>query len=119
MGELILQQKQFVFTRLMAELIGHAYSEGYTMTVGEAWRPPETAAIYAKRGKGIKGSLHTSRLAIDLNLFKGGKYLTGSESYRSLGEYWESLSKKPEYECCWGGRFQDGNHFSMSYGGRK
>lgn len=110
-----LSKKQKLFTHLVAKLIEFVYSQGYELTFGEAWRPPETAAIYAKQGKGIKNSLHTKRLAIDLNLFKGDVYLTKSEDYKPLGEFWEGLDPL----CRWGGRFKDGNHFSIEHEGVK
>jgi hypothetical protein len=57
------------------------------------------------------------RLAVDLNLFKNGQFLTDSEAHRPLGDYWKSLHP----DCCWGGDFSkpDGNHYSMQYGGIK
>jgi hypothetical protein len=112
-----LQKK---FTLLVAELIGHAYSQGYALTFGEAWRSPETCMLYARKGTGVIASLHRDRLAIDLNLFKGDKYCTDVESYRELGEYWEKLGT-PDLKTCWGGRFRsgDGNHFSIEYQGRR
>lgn len=113
-----LRDKQSMFAVLIADLIQHATSLGYQVTFGEAWRPPETAALYAKQGKGIAKSLHTSRLAVDFNLFKDGQYLTSTEAHRPLGEYWE-LQSGDDYTCCWGGRFKDGNHYSIAHGGRK
>lgn len=113
-----LREKQSVFVRLVAELIRHAYAEGYELTFGDAYRSPEEAARLAKTGKGISKSLHTQRLAVDLNLFKDGKYLASSEAHRPLGEWWEACSAG-EIQCCWGGRFGDGNHYSISHGGRK
>lgn len=113
-----LRQKQSVFARLVAGLIMRIDSEGYEVTFGETYRTPEQAALNAKAGKGIAASLHTQRLAIDLNLFKDGKYLSASESHRRFGDWWEALSTR-EYTCCWGGRFGDGNHYSISHGGRK
>lgn len=113
-----LREKQCLFTILIADLIQHARSVGLELTFGEAYRPPETAALYARQGKGIAGSLHTSRLAVDFNLFKDGRYLSGTESHRPLGEYWE-LQSGTDYSCCWGGRFNDGGHYSMAHGGKK
>jgi hypothetical protein len=112
-----LQQR---FSLMAAQLIGHAVSLGFGVTLGEAWRPPETARMYAKSGKGIAGSLHCERLAIDLNLFAGDAYLTDYASYKQLGEWWESVGTK-EFPTCWGGRFKsrDANHFSVGYNGRK
>lgn len=111
-----LRQKQSEFALLVAELIQIANAMGYSVTLGEAWRSPEEAARLAKAGKGILNSLHTQRLAIDLNLFKNGVYLTESESYQPLGEWWEQRHELAR----WGGRFSrpDGNHFSFQHEGR-
>ena len=115
MNELSLGQRQRLFTKLLAKLIDFAYESGYELTVGEAHRTEEQAAIYAKQGKGIKRSLHCDRLAIDLNLFKNGVYMESSEDHKFLGKYWESLHPM----CRWGGWFGDGNHYSITYDGRK
>ena len=98
---------------MLALLIQHASILGYEVTFGEAWRPPETAELYAKKGKGIRNSLHRDRLAVDLNLFRDGRYLSSTSSHLKLGEYWESIGGT------WGGRFKDGNHYSLSHRGRK
>lgn len=113
-----LLEKQKHFPVLLSHLINFATNQGYDLTLGEAWRSDETAELYAKAGKGIRNSLHGLRLAIDLNLFRGGVYLTNTEAYLPLGEYWESLSYNG-VECAWGGRFEkaDGNHFSIAHNG--
>jgi hypothetical protein len=113
-----LRQKQSTFARAVALLIIHAEESGYEITLGEAYRSPEEAKRLAKLGKGIKNSLHTLRLAIDINLFKDGKYLTSTASHKPLGEWWESMSNN-EIVCAWGGRFGDGNHYSIEHNGRK
>ena len=115
-----LRQKQSRFCLLVADLIQYAHAQRYQVTFGEAYRSPEEAQRLFVAGKGIKTSLHTQRLAMDLNLFKDGRYLTNLESYRPLGDFWESLSR-PDAVCCWGGRFTSGdaNHFSIEHGGRK
>ncbi len=115
-----LGKKQREFTRRVAQLIDFAYSRGYELTFGEAYRTPEQAALNAKKGTGISNSLHTQRLAIDLNLFIDGKWQTDSASFKPLGEFWEQLST-PDAICCWGGRWKkpDGNHFSIEHNGVK
>jgi hypothetical protein len=113
-----LRQKQSRFTVLVAKLVLKAESLGYETTFGEAWRSPEEAARLAKAGKGIAQSLHTQRLAIDLNLFKDGRYLSSTEAHRPLGEWWERQSGDG-VTCAWGGRFSDGNHYALAHGGRK
>lgn len=89
---------------MLADLIIFAYDNGYELTGGDLW---------AQDGH-MKKSLHYDRLAIDFNLFKGGKYLESTEDHRPLGEFWESLGGS------WGGRFKkpDGNHYSLAHEGR-
>ena len=111
-----LGQKQRKFTRMVADLIVFAYEQGYELTLGDAFRDPRVhGPVGQKKSYSSANSLHKERLAIDLNLFKGGKFLTQSEDHRPLGEYWESLGGS------WGGRFSspDGNHYSLEHGGRK
>lgn len=108
-----LGEKQRKFTLMISQLITWAYAQGYELTFGEAYRTPDQAALNAKTGSGISNSLHTKRLAIDLNLFKNGQYLSDSKDHTPLGEYWESLGGS------WGGRFSkpDGNHYSLEHEG--
>lgn len=109
-----LGQKQRRFTRLVGLLIEFAYAQGFELTFGEAWRTPEQAMLNAQAGKGIAQSVHIDRLAVDFNLFQDGKYLTDTEAHKPLGQYWESLAA----DCVWGGRFGDGNHYSIRHNGR-
>jgi hypothetical protein len=110
-----VKEKQFLFAALLPELIRHALDTSHNVALKELLRTDEQAEIYAAQGKGIKGSLHCKGLAIDLILFKQGKPLWDKESYRELGEYWESLHPL----CCWGGHFKrrDAFHFSITHGG--
>ena len=66
-------------------------------------------------GYGHSKSAHKHRLAIDINLFKDGVFMDGTEAHRQLGEWWEKQG--PDY--AWGGRFNDGNHYSFEHGGIK
>lgn len=113
-----LRQKQSLFASLTARLIDQAIALGFEVTFGETYRSPEEAKRLAKLGKGIVNSLHCQRLAIDLNLFRDGVYLSSSASHEPLGVWWEAQSTE-DYECAWGGRFGDGNHYSIAHGGRK
>lgn len=110
-----LSLKQRTFTRLVGQLITWSYDHGYELTLGDAYRTPEQAAANAAAGKGVARSLHTLRLAIDLNLFVNGEYRTSTEDYRPLGDFWLTLHT----DCRWGGNFSkpDGNHFSMQHNG--
>lgn len=102
-----LSERQQVFARNVARLILYMAESNYACTFGEAYRTPEQAALNAKKGIGIAKSLHCKRLAVDLNLFKDGVYLSDTESHRPFGEWWEALDPMNR----WGGRFKDGNHY--------
>lgn len=110
-----LREKQSLFAVLVARLIQYATGLEYELTFGETYRSKEEAERLAKLGLGIKNSLHCVRLAVDLNLFKDGIYLSSTEAHRPLGEWWE----RQDPLCRWGGRFGDGNHYSLEHGGRK
>lgn len=98
-----LNPKQFKFSRMVVMLINYAHFLGYEITFGDA---------YAQSGH-MDDSLHYIRLAIDLNLFKNEKYLTSTKAHKPLGEFWESIGGS------WGGRFGDGNHYSLEHNGKK
>lgn len=109
-----LGQKQRKFPPMVAKLIEFAYANGYEITFGDAFRDPRLhGPVGVKQGYGHAKSAHKQRLAVDLNLFKDGKYLTSTDDYTLLGEFWESLGG------AWGGRFNDGNHFSIEHEGVK
>ena len=93
-----------LFTRCVAQLLVKMLDRNYQPMIG-------------KDGlKHMKNSLHYDGLAVDIDLCdRNGKYLMNTEDHEEFGEYWESLDPK----CCWGGRFHDGNHYSVTYGGRK
>ena len=110
-----LREKQSLFVSLSARFIIWAESQGYQFTYGEAHRTPEQAARNAANGTGIRNSLHSDRLALDLNLFRDGLFLTATEDWKALGEHWESMHALAR----WGGRFGDGNHISLTHEGRK
>lgn len=107
-----LRQKQSRFCRQSARLILKAFELGYEATYGETERKPAQAALNAANGSGISNSLHLERLAIDLNLFKNGRYIEDEEGHRELGTWWKTFG--PEYK--WGGDFKrkDFNHYSLS-----
>lgn len=111
-----LGQKQRKFTRLIAQLINFAYLNGYELTFGDAYRDPRLHGVIGEKvGYGHRNSNHKQRLAVDLNLFKAGVYLTTDEEHKPLGEFWEALDP----DCSWGGHFNDGNHYSMKHNGMR
>jgi len=107
-----LGDEQKLFTRMVAQLIDWASENGYDLTFGDAYRDPRVFGVAGtKEGYGHAFSNHKIRLAIDFNLFKDGEYLNKTEDHLPLGEYWESIGG------AWGGRFNDGNHYSLEYQG--
>lgn len=79
-----LGERQRRFVRMVGQLIEYAYASGYELSFGHALRCQD-----CRTGKA--NSLHKSRLAIDLNLFKDGTYLSDTADHEPLGVYWESL----------------------------
>jgi hypothetical protein len=110
-----LGDAQRKFTRMIARLIEHAYEEGYELTFGDAYRDPR---VHGASGEKLANSYsaayscHKLRLAVDLNLFKDGKYLTTDEAHAPLKDFWESIG---------GGRRipGDANHYSLEWEGRR
>ena len=100
-----LRQKQSKFVRMIGDLINFASDNGFELTFGDAYVSTRTGHMRA--------SLHYDRLAVDFNVFKDGEYLQVGEEFTDIGEFWESIDGS------WGGRFEDGGHFSLAYGGRR
>ncbi len=96
MGRLLKKQQQFA--SLIPGLITKAHELGFQVTLGDAYRDPRCPY-------GSEKSKHKIRMAIDLNLFKDGEYLSKTEDHQQLGKWWESVGG------IWGGRFNDGNHY--------
>jgi len=109
-----LLEKQFLMTRCLADLLEFAHARGYAFTLGDAYRDPRAfGEIGEEKLYSHAYSNHKRRLAIDLNLFKDGEYLTETKDHEPLGLYWESLHPL----CAWGGHFNDGNHYAIQHEG--
>ena len=129
--ELTLRQKQSKFAWMVHLLIFRAYELGYEVTIGDVLAKDlnpvlnflklirevipdhlqsdcDRAVRITKSALHKKSSSHYLKLAIDLNIFKDGVWLTETEDHRPLGEYWKTLGGT------WGGDFRDpdGNHYS-------
>jgi len=112
---LTLGEQQRLFSRQVEALLGCIHQHGCECTLDWAYRPPEVAAYYESIGVGIRNSLHTMKLAIDLNLFKDGVWLRSTEDHRFFGEWFEKQHPLNR----WGGRWGDGNHYSSTRDGIK
>lgn len=140
-----LRETQSEFMRCLSLLLTWIYANGYETTAGELKRSDEQAVINSLgspgrervaqavtpismalttalrnngNNNGIVGSLHELGLAVDLNLFKDGKFLANSADHKPLGDFWKSLHPLAR----WGGDFKpnpDGNHYSMMWQGKQ
>lgn len=97
------REKQSRFVKCIGQLIVYAYENGYELTFGDT---------YPGKFKHSEHGRHPMGLAIDLNLFRDGKYLTDTMDHAPLGQYYESLDP----HASWGGRWNDGNHYSYGEG---
>ncbi|HEY7867061.1 MAG TPA: M15 family metallopeptidase [Psychromonas sp.] len=115
-----LSKLQQEYTAKIAELILFAYRNGVTFTLGDAYRDPRVHGDFgSKKAYGASKSVHKKRLALDLNLFIDGEYITDGNclEYKLLGDYWKASHELAR----WGGDFSSGdaNHFSFEYKGYK
>ena len=95
---------QWEFLQDVSLLIQFAASQKLKLTGGNLYRNPEQNRVV----EGTENSKHKDRMAIDLNLFIGGEFQTETDAHKPLGDFWETI--RPENS--WGGRFNDGNHYS-------
>lgn len=108
-----LREKQSRFVKMLPFLIKKAEELGYDLTLGDAYRDPRSHGdLGIQKAYGKAYSNHKLRLALDLNLFKDGKFLSTTEDHRELGEFWKSIGG------AWGGDFGDGNHYALEHEGR-
>lgn len=90
-----------------------------TLMIEDGWEP-----MIGRDGEKHKvNSLHYDGLAMDILLFdKNGRYYNKTEDHEKYGKYWESLHPL----CYWGGPGNkedglknDGNHYSVTFQGKK
>lgn len=105
-----LQSIQSEFAVMIAKLILVAEKQGIQVTFGEAYRPKELCELYAQQGRGIVNSLHEKRLAIDLNVFIRGEYISDGNdpALRLLHTCWSGMGGAEPIE-------NDMNHFSLEH----
>lgn len=112
--DMTLGEKQELFSRLLPKLLDKAHDLGFQVRIGDVFRDPRVhGEMGHKLGYGAKNSCHKLKLAVDLNLFLGKVYKTNTEDHRELGVWWE----KQHPLCKWGGRMNDGNHYSLTHRG--
>jgi len=105
-----LGDKRKLLTKCVCKLLQVMLEAGYEPMLG-------------KDGEKHKvNSLHFDGLAVDIDLTKNGVYLDKTEDHEVFGHYWEGL----DADCYWGGNGpkqdglkNDGNHFAVTYLGKK
>ena len=103
---------QWEFLQALSLFIGYAALKGAKLTMGRGFA---SEAANAADG-GHPESCHLERLAIDLNLFVDGEYITGDHPvWQDLGAHWKTLHPIAR----WGGDFNDFNHISFEWNGVK
>lgn len=104
--------------KLLGRFLVALENAGYEVEGDELLRSKMEAKANAASGTGIVHSLHTLGLAIDLQVFRDGIYLSTVEAIRPVGEIWKGLHPL----CCWGGDFKsmpDADHYSLTWQGVK
>jgi len=109
-----LGEKQELFMRLLPSLIDKAHDLGFAIRGGDLFRSPRAFGAMGEPGPyGHRSSAHKLKLAIDLNLMLHGRLIRSTQGHQELGEWWE----RQHPLCRWGGRFKDGNHYSLEHNG--
>lgn len=110
-----LNEKQVLFTKTFGRWLVWCEDNGYEIILAEAFRPTWVAEEYARRGKGIKGSVHTKKLACDCFRVVNGTVSWRNEDYAEIGAKWKSMHPLARH----GGDFRnrDSVHFSFEHNG--
>jgi hypothetical protein len=111
-----LGEKQEFFMRQLPRLIDKVHELGYEIRGGDLFRDPRSHGAMGVIGVyGHKNSCHKLKLAIDLNLFKDGRFITDSEGHKDIGAWW--IAQHPDNRCGVFFSIPDPNHYSMTHEG--
>ena len=118
MSEISLGKKQELFSELIIVLLLYMHSKGYKTRLGDLFRDPRVHGKFGHKttwSYSADRSVHKLKIALDINLFLDGEFLTKTEDHKEFGEFWEKLHPL----CRWGGRLPggDGNHYSLEHNG--
>lgn len=133
-----LGERRGLFTRLLATLLGRMCDAGFQPRIGEVQRPGIAALFYGldesqcdriavllrsefpyvatevskiRSVLGSKHSVHIEALAADIVLCRAdGTPLIRTEDHEPFGSWWEQQHGLAR----WGGRFNDGGHYSVT-----
>ena len=108
-----LRQARQKFSKMVGQLLRWLDEDGQAYAISYCQRCQDCKIGHPK-------SLHKLGLAIDLLFYDDpdgdgdhDNYRKDTAAYLRAGLYWESIGGS------WGGRFSDGNHFSLEWQGMK
>ena len=132
-----LGERQELFTNTLWKLLARMNTLGFQARLKEVLRPDLIALVYGydeakclkaanllqpefpdmanaihriSKVNGSTRSVHLEALAADIDLFRNGVYLSSGVEHADFGKWWEAQHPL----CCWGGRFGDPNHYSVT-----
>jgi len=111
-----LREARCRFTHCLSLLVLKAETLGYEAAFGEGM---DRLTVKDPTSDHMPNSLHHLGLAQDIDLYKDGVWCTKTEDHTLLGLYWEELGVELNLPLAWGGRFNDGNHYSLQWQGRR
>jgi len=105
-----LSVQQDLFLRDVHKLLTYAWANGFSVTVGEAYRTLDQQGLHFANGRSkTMKSKHLKRLAIDLNFFKDDDLITSKAKLQQVGDHWEALNRRNRWGGNWG--WVDAGHF--------
>jgi len=90
----------------------------FTVNHGQGLRSQAEANLNAARGLGIRNSQHIEGTALDVNLYRGGKYVSngGDPIYSQFNDSVQQAAKEYGLPIRWGGDFKDFDHWQLPRG---
>lgn len=113
--------KQAAFAWAVSRLSAYTFDVlGHRHVMGDFNRDERAFGPFGQNKRGVYGakkSAHKVKCAGDLPIFtkdSAGRYQYRKDtpSHQEQGEFWEQLAEHTGFDLVWGGRFEDGNHFS-------
>jgi len=115
-GTLTLREARVAFTTALADLIHEIALRGYEAALAEGMDRKTTKDPTTDH---MLNSLHEIGLAQDIDLYLDGTYLSDTVDHTQFGLFWEELGVTRQLPLTWGGRWGDGNHYSLRWQGRR
>ena len=110
-----LREARVAFTFSLADLIHEIKLRGYEAAFAEGMdrktsKDPATDHML--------NSLHELGLAQDIDLYLDKVWLSDTVDHKQFGDFWEELGEARQLPLTWGGRWGDGNHYSLRWQGK-